>query len=103
MEHLCLEGDAVRKLHTAAPEFDGIGSGPDEPHSSRFAWSVMLLARLVGVLAVVFAVVAVIVLHSAGSQRLVGHITSTRTIGRTPSAKQTLPHTDPSRHPRPVR
>lgn len=84
---------------TASSEADASWPEPQEPRPLRSARSVMLLARLVGVLAVAFAVVAAVVVHASGSSRLAGDVTSARrtvqTPSPTPSAKPAESHLNP--------
>jgi len=78
-----------------SPDLDSL---PEKPRPPRSARPVMLLARLAGVLAVTFSVIAVIVLHSTASPRLAGDVvTPTRTTSPTSSARPAGPHLKLSR------
>lgn len=78
----------------------GFWSSPEPSRRSGSAGPVKLLARLAGVLAVVFAVVAIIVLHSTTNHKLAGNeSTPTRTATPTPSPDHRgLTRHRPARH-----
>jgi F5/8 type C domain len=94
----------VRSDRLAASDFDDFWSEPRSPREPRPTPLVVLLARLAGVLAVAFAVVAIVVVHSTGSRRLAGDlITPARTNSGTvrlhpKTGRAVLPLTHARRH-----
>jgi hypothetical protein len=71
-----------------AHDYEGLRGAPGEaPHSGRFSPPVILLARMAGVLAVTFTIVAVIVLHAIGSPRLASGLVTPPRTGLTPPAE----------------
>lgn len=86
---------APEEAKAADAEPDGFWASPEPPQRSGSAGPVKLLARLAGVLALVFAVVAIIVLHSTARHQVAGNVsTPARTATPTPSPH----HQRPARH-----